>query len=96
MVEHEFEGDAYLYIVAGSYRAAAFKRKFKGEVLTFTTVSKRPLLLRDQNGTIWNELGEAVKGPSKGGYLSVVADSYLAEWSEWIQEYKGADVITGQ
>ena len=93
VVEHEFDGEAYLYIVAGSYGVAVFNRKYQDEILTFKTVSKDPLLLVDQNGTLWNELGEAVKGPHKGAHLSVVADSYLAEWSEWIQEHEGADLV---
>ena len=93
VVEHEFDGDAYLYVVAGPYGVAVFNRKYKDEILTFETVSVDPLLLGDQNGTIWNELGEAVRGSYKGAHLSVVADSYLAEWSEWIQEHEGADLV---
>lgn len=93
VVEREFDGEPYLYVVAGSYGVAVFNRKYKDEVLSFETVSKDPLLLRDQSGSIWNELGESVKGKHKGGHLSVVSDSYLAEWSEWIQEHEGADVI---
>jgi hypothetical protein len=93
VVEHEFDGEAYLYVVAGPYGVAVFNREYKDEILTFNTVSGDQLLLRDQSGTIWNELGEAVKGQHKGAHLSVVADSYLAEWSEWIQEHEGADLV---
>lgn len=93
VVEHEFDGEAYLYVVAGSYGVAVFNRKFKDEILTFKIVSTDPLLLKDQSGTIWNELGEAVNGLRKGAHLSVVSDSYLAEWSEWIQEHEGAEVV---
>jgi hypothetical protein len=93
VVEHEFDGEAYLYVVAGPYGVAVFNREYKDEILTFKTVSGDQLLLRDQSGTIWNELGEAVKGQHKGAHLSVVADSYLAEWSEWIQEHEGADLV---
>ena len=93
VVEYAFHGEAYLYIVSGSYGVAVFNRTYNGEVLTFSIISREPLLLRDQNGTIWNELGEAVKGQHKGAHLSVVADSYLAEWSEWIQEHEGAYLV---
>lgn len=93
VVEYEFDGESYLYVVAGSYGVAVFNRKYNGDILTFKIVSKAPLLLKDQGGTLWNELGEAVKGPHRGAHLQVVADSYLAEWSEWIQEHEGADVV---
>lgn len=93
VVEHEFEGRPYLYVVAGAYGVAVFDRIYKGDVLTFKKVSDDPLLLNDQNGSTWNELGQAIAGPNKGAHLSVVADSYLAEWSEWIQEHEGADVV---
>jgi len=93
VVEYEFDGGAYLYVVAGPYGVAVFSRKLEDEILTFEPVPGAPLLLRDQNGTIWNDLGEAVEGPNKGAHLSVVPDSYLAEWSEWIQEHEGADLV---
>jgi hypothetical protein len=93
VVEHEFDGEHYLYVVAGAYGVSVFNRRYKDDVLTFETVSSNPLLLKDQSATIWNELGEAVDGPHKGAHLSVVSDSYLAEWSEWIQEHEGADVV---
>jgi len=93
VVEYEFDGGAYLYVVAGPYGVAVFNRKLEDEILTFEPVPGAPLLLRDQNGTIWNDLGEAVEGPNKGAHLSVVPDSYLAEWSEWIQEHEGADLV---
>ena len=93
VVQLIFDGEPYLYVVAGAYSAAVFHRKFNNSELTFDVVSMSPLLLRDQDGTLWNELGEAVEGPGKGANLTVVADSYLAEWSEWIQEHEGADVV---
>jgi len=93
VVEYEFDGEAFVYIVAGPYGVAVFNRKLGDEILTFETVPGRTLLLRDQNGTLWNELGEAVDGPQKGAHLSVVPDSYLAEWSEWILEHEGADLV---
>lgn len=93
VVEHEFDGEAYLYVVAGAYGVAVFNRKFNNDVLTFKVISRDPLLLQDQSGSVWNELGEAVSGPHKGAHLSVVSDSYLAEWSEWIQEHEGAEVV---
>ena len=55
--------------------------------------SSEPRLLKDQTDTVWNELGEAVTGPNKGDRLAVVADSDLAEWSEWIMEHPRADVV---
>ena len=93
IVQLEFDGESYLYVVAGTYGVAVFNRKFKDNTLIFETVSNQPIQLKDQNGNIWNELGEAIQGPDKGALLSVVSDSYLAEWSEWIQEHEGAVVV---
>jgi hypothetical protein len=91
--QREFEGNPYLFIVAGSFRGAVFHRKNDGQSLNLAVESAKPLLLKDQTGTVWNELGEAVAGPNQGDRLVVVADSYLAEWSEWIMEHPGASVV---
>lgn len=91
--QREVEGKPYLFVVAGSFRGAVFHRENNGQSLNLVVESSKPLLLKDQTGTVWNELGEAVTGPNKGDRLAVVADSYLAEWSEWIMEHPGADVV---
>ena len=91
--QREFEGRPYLFLVAGSFRGAVFHRENDGQSLDLVIESSEPLLLKDQTGTVWNELGEAVTGPNQGDRLSVVADSYLAEWSEWIMEHPGANVV---
>lgn len=55
--------------------------------------SSQPLMLRDQTDTVWNELGEAISGPNQGDRLKMVNDAYLAEWSEWIMEHPGAEIV---
>lgn len=94
VVQLVFDGEPYLFVVAGAYSAAVFHRTLNNSELRFDVISMSPLLLMDQGGTLWNELGEAVDGPGKGAHLTVVADSYLAEWSEWIQEHEGAELVT--
>ena len=91
--QREFEGKPYLFVGAGSFRGAVFHRQNDGQALNLAVESSEPLLLKDQTGTVWNELGEAVTGPNKGDRLAVVADSYLAEWSEWIMEHPRADIV---
>ncbi len=91
--QREFEGKPYLFIGAGSFRGAVFHRENDGRTLNLVVETSQPLMLKDQTGTLWNELGEAVSGPSKGDRLTVVADSYLAEWSEWIMEHPRADIV---
>ena len=80
-------------MVAGSFRGAIFHRTNNGQSLNLAVESSKPLRLKDQTDTVWNELGEAVTGPNKGDRLAVVADSYLAEWSEWIMEHPGATIV---
>lgn len=83
----EFRGKPYLMLLAGTWRASAFSRTLDGSTLDFDIESLSPLRLRDSSGSIWNELGEAISGPHKGRSIAIVADSYLAEWSDWIMAH---------
>ncbi len=89
----EFEGKPYLFIVAGTFRGAVFHRYNNGVALDMAVESSQPLMLRDQTDTVWNELGEAISGPNQGDRLKMVNDAYLAEWSEWIMEHPGAEIV---
>lgn len=71
-----------LLILREPYAVRAFLRRLDSSELELRVVGDRPLRLRDQNATTWDERGLAVDGPAKGRALAI-ADGYLAEWYEW-------------
>lgn len=93
VVETELDGEPYLYLLVGSYRAAVFSRRLDSSVLSFEVVSQHPMVLRDGNGTLWNELGTAIEGEHIGRHLQIAEDSYMAEWADWSMEHPGSEII---
>jgi len=81
-------------VLRGSYQAYAFIRNIGSDILNFRIHSQEPFILSDDSGTLWNNLGEAISGKYEGHHLPVVADSYLAEWSEWIMEHPGSEIVS--
>lgn len=74
-------------VVLGSAKhelVIAFSRKLDdGTLLTFRETSKQlPVIMEDDEGTIWNIFGEAVEGLRKGTTLNSVP-SYNAYWFAW-------------
>ncbi len=92
-VQREFEGEPYLFILRGEYRAAAYHARRGDAELRFTIVSDDPLVFEDASGTRWDELGRAISGARRGERLEIVATSYLTEWSEWSMGHPGSEIV---
>ncbi len=74
-------------VVAGSGTdnfAVAYERRLEdGTVLEFTPRNNRlPIVMEDNEGTLWDIFGEARNGPREGEKL-VKTDSYIAFWFAW-------------
>lgn len=75
--------------------AAAYERTLDdGAVLSFTPVqNKLPVVMKDNEGTMWDIFGYAVEGPRAGIQLRQ-ARSYVAYWFAWAAFFRGAEIHT--
>jgi hypothetical protein len=88
--------DGVPVVVAGNYEQnflVAFNRKLAdGTILYFNPLlNKGATILRDQEGTLWNIFGEAVRGPRKGQRLSHI-NAFIGYWFAWSIFYPDAIV----
>jgi hypothetical protein len=94
VVQERFHGLPILLFVRDTYRVGAFSCRRQNRELQLTLISKEPLLFKDQDGTVWDEWGRGLSGPSQGGSLDP-ADGYLTEWFEWINKFPGSEIWAG-
>ena len=60
--------------------AAAFERELDGQLLNFSPRNNElPIVMEDQEGNLWNWLGQAVDGPRRGAQLKHV-NSGIGYW----------------
>lgn len=86
-------------VVAGMQSAdfyISYSRTLRdGTVLTFETKTENPSIypfdLVDNEGTVWNLLGEAISGPRTGEKL-IPTDSYNAYWFAWGAMFPGVPI----
>ncbi len=94
------EVDGQPVVVAGAKFAdlylSYFRTLFDGTVLTFETRTESPSIypfdLVDNEGTVWNILGEAVSGPRTGQKLRPTV-SYNAYWFSWGSLYPDVPIF---
>jgi len=84
-------------VIAGSRAlnfATAYDRRLPdGTTLTFTPIQNSlPVIMIDNEGTVWNVLGNAVSGPRTGSRLNPVS-SYTAYWFAWGAFFPGAEIF---
>ena len=82
-----------LLLLQNQYQVGAYVRRHKGKELHLQVHSRKPLLLADQDGNIWNAWGRTESGPDHRSELPV-ADGYLAKWYEWLENFPETDLIT--
>jgi hypothetical protein len=63
-----------------------------GSILTFTSVQdKLPVIMQDNEGTLWDVFGWGIAGPRVGQQLPLTR-SYIAYWFAWGSFYPGAEI----
>ena len=87
-----FEPVVILGDAAHGYIVSYYSLDEKGTKLDFTLVDDNgKLLMRDQDGSLWNIWGEAVSGLRKGQQLRSTK-SFMAYWFAWGAFYPGAEI----
>lgn len=85
-VEVTYQGRPLLILLREDYQVTAFLRQVGDTVLSFEPLPHDASKLRDQAGTVWDQWGRAVAGPSQGEELEA-ARGYLTEWYEWVSGF---------
>lgn len=82
--------DNELLVITGSKEKnfiVAYKRELDGTVLSFTPVQNAlPVIMKDNEGSRWDVLGNAVSGPRMGKKLKSVTQ-FMGYWFAWAAFY---------
>lgn len=92
-LELEHKGTPILLKLVGEFAVRAFIREHEGSTLNFQPDYDNALFLRDQSGSVWNELGEAIGGREALKKTRLrLARGYLTEWYEWVSNAPQSDL----
>ncbi|HKE17035.1 MAG TPA: DUF3179 domain-containing (seleno)protein [Kofleriaceae bacterium] len=91
LVEDDHAGEPLVLLVGGRARVSAYSRRLDDRVLHFVLAAADPPLLRDQDGTIWDEWGVATTGPSRGRSLRF-AGGHVTKWGVWVNAFPDTEI----
>ena len=79
-----------ILLPTGDYGVRAYARTVNEKVLSFELESKEPLLIRDQEGRLWDEKG---KCQTETSLQLKLRRGYVTEWYEWVSAQQDSNLF---